>query len=72
MAKPYGQHVLEAIAYNLYRLPGIIMSMVEQKQRKGAQKDTWLPLQGGNKKTKYLKMTSKRLSRTGKPFTQKS
>jgi IS5 family transposase len=27
MAKTHGQHVLEAIAYNLYRLPGIIMSM---------------------------------------------
>ncbi len=26
MAKIHGQHVLEAIAYNLYRLPGIIMS----------------------------------------------
>ena len=26
MAKTHGQHVLEAIAYNLYRLPGIIMS----------------------------------------------
>ena len=26
MAKTHGQHVLEAIAYNLYRLPGIILS----------------------------------------------
>jgi IS5 family transposase len=26
MAKTHGQHVLEALAYNLYRLPGIIMS----------------------------------------------
>jgi len=26
LAKAHGQHVLEAIAYNLYRLPGIIMS----------------------------------------------
>ena len=25
--KTHGQHVLEAIAYNLYRLPGIIMSI---------------------------------------------
>jgi transposase, IS5 family len=27
LAKTHGQHVLEAMAYNLYRLPGIIMSM---------------------------------------------
>jgi IS5 family transposase len=26
MAKTHGQHVLEALAYNLYRLPGIILS----------------------------------------------
>jgi IS5 family transposase len=26
LRKTHGQHVLEAIAYNLYRLPGIIMS----------------------------------------------
>ena len=26
LAKTHGQHVLEAIAYNLYRLPGIVMS----------------------------------------------
>ena len=26
LAKTHGQHVLEAIAYNLYRLPGITMS----------------------------------------------
>ena len=26
MAKTHGQHILEAIAYNLYRLPGIILS----------------------------------------------
>ena len=27
LAKTHGQHVLEAIAYNLYRLPGIIMAI---------------------------------------------
>ena len=27
MAKTHGQHVLEALAYNLYRLPGIILPM---------------------------------------------
>ncbi len=27
MAKTHGQHVLEALAYNLYKLPGIILSM---------------------------------------------
>ena len=27
MAKTHGQHVLEALAYNLYRLPAIILSM---------------------------------------------
>jgi transposase, IS5 family len=26
LVKPHGQHVLEALAYNLYRLLGIIMS----------------------------------------------
>lgn len=26
LAKTHGQHVLEAITYNLYRLPGIVMS----------------------------------------------
>ncbi len=28
MAKTHGQHVIEAMAYNLYRLPGIILSRV--------------------------------------------
>jgi transposase, IS5 family len=26
LSKTHGQHVLEAMAYNLYRLPGIVMS----------------------------------------------
>jgi transposase, IS5 family len=27
LMQTHGQHVLEAMAYNLYRLPGIILSM---------------------------------------------
>jgi len=70
LAKTHGQHVLEAIADHLYRLPGSIMSKAWHKQSKGAEKDTSLPQHGGIRKLNTQRYPPQRLSRIGNPFTQ--
>jgi transposase, IS5 family len=50
LVKTHGQHVLEAMAYNLYGLPGIVVSNAQQKQKKVLKRAPSPPEKGSIRK----------------------